>query len=279
MRIAIDAGHGKYTPGKNCLETIDPGKTREWFLNNRIASKLEKLLNQYKNVETVRLDDPTGETDVPLFARTNKANKWGANWVISVHHNAGILGGSGGGMVVFTYITSNAAEKAMQKAIYDECVANGGLIGRSTPLASQNFHMVREPKGNAILIEYGFMDSAKDTPIILREDFSTRMAEATAKAIAKQLHLIKKEEQSDMITIPKEKYEALIAKVEDHEKELKIYHYWTSLPEYALKPIKALYEAGLFAGDSPDDLGLNATKMECLVIMAKALERAGIIKY
>lgn len=40
FRLALNAGHGLYTEGKRCLESLDPKETREWWLNQRVASYL-----------------------------------------------------------------------------------------------------------------------------------------------------------------------------------------------------------------------------------------------
>ena len=44
FKIALTAGHYKYTAGKRCLKALDPKETREWTLNDRIADKIENLL-------------------------------------------------------------------------------------------------------------------------------------------------------------------------------------------------------------------------------------------
>lgn len=270
MRIAIDAGHGLYTPGKRCLASIDPNVTREWVLNDRIASRQEVLLRKYEGVETLRLDDVTGESDVPLNIRVNKATVWGAEWLISNHHNAGIGGGKGGGMVVFTYLTSNNAEKAMQRAIYEECVARGGLTGRSKPLARGNFAMVRDPKCNALLIEYGFMDSLTDTPVILTDEYAEAMAQGTVAAIAKQLNLKKKQEDFPMTAEEKLAFDALKKRVDELENENKVYHYASELPDWARPTITALFLGGVFKGAGPGDLDLPKDMMRILFINARS---------
>jgi len=44
FKLALTAGHYYYTAGKRCLKTIDPKETREWWLNDRVVDKIEKLL-------------------------------------------------------------------------------------------------------------------------------------------------------------------------------------------------------------------------------------------
>lgn len=195
MKIAIDAGHGLHTPGKRCLKRIDPGETREWTLNSRVASQAAAHLERC-GAEVLRLDDPTGATDVPLKTRSGRANSWGADWCVSIHHNAGIGGGSGGGPVVFVYSGPHSARSdALQRQVYDALIAETGKFGnRSQPLASANLHMVRETKMPAVLVEVGFMDSTVDTPLILSGDFAARAARGIARGVCAAAGLAWKEE-------------------------------------------------------------------------------------
>lgn len=43
------------------------------MLNDRIADKVEKLLENYTGYELIRTDDTTGAKDISLTARTNAA--------------------------------------------------------------------------------------------------------------------------------------------------------------------------------------------------------------
>ena len=111
-KIAIDAGHGLHTEGKRCLKSLDPNETREWQLNERIARYVVEHL-QKAGHEVKRLDDVTGQTDVPLRIRSNTANNWGADFCVSIHHNAGINGGSGGGVVSIVYLKVGKINKVL----------------------------------------------------------------------------------------------------------------------------------------------------------------------
>ncbi len=195
FKIALNAGHGLYTAGKRCLKSIDPDETREWTLNSRIVEKVTEKLTAYTGYELLRIDDPAGKTDIPLKTRTDKANKWGADLYLAVHHNAGINGGSGGGIVCYTYTKVDQTTKDWQKAVYDSLIKHTGLKGnRSQPLASADLHECRETNMPAVLIENGFMDSTTDTPIILTEDFAEKSAEAIVEVLAEKGGLKKKEE-------------------------------------------------------------------------------------
>lgn len=193
FKIALNAGHGLNTAGKNCLKSIDPNKTKEWWLNDRICDKIENKLKAYDGYELIRLDDTTGKTDVALKTRTDKANKFGADFYLSIHHNAGIYGGKGGGVVAFTYTKVDKVTLEWQKALYDRIIKYTGLKGnRATPLAKKNLHECRESKMPCVLLECGFMDSKVDTPIILTEDFAEKVATACVEVLVEKGKLKKK---------------------------------------------------------------------------------------
>jgi len=193
VKIALDAGHGLYTAGKRCMKALDPNETREWVLNSKDFVKLEKLLLGYQNVEVMRVDDVTGRVDLPLADRTAKANNWGANIYLANHRNAGIYGGTGGGIVVYRHPTSSTASQVYQKMLYNHLIVNTGLRGnRSTPLGLANFAVLRLTYMPSLLIEGGFMDAPSDTPIILTERFSDQMTQAYLNFLVEAFNLQKK---------------------------------------------------------------------------------------
>lgn len=193
FKIALTAGHYLGTPGKRCSKSLDPNETREWTLNDRIADKVEKLLGGYTGWELLRTDDTTGKNEISLTSRTNSANNFNADIYLSIHHNAGINGGSGGGIVAYIYTNASAASGEWQRDLYNALIAKTGLKGnRSNPLAKANLHEVRETKMPAVLLELGFMDSKTDVPIILTENYANKCAEAIVEVIVKRGKLEKK---------------------------------------------------------------------------------------
>lgn len=193
FRIALSAGHGFYTAGKRCLKTLDPNETREWTLNSRIAKLVETKLKAYTGYDLLRLDDPTGKTDIPLITRTNNANKWKADFYCALHHNAhppesiGPRGGSGNGIIAIVYTSASAKSEEWQKALYDNLIKHTGLKGnRSQPLPKQNLHEVRESNMPAVLLELGFMDNAKDVPVILSDEYADKCATAIVEVLAEK---------------------------------------------------------------------------------------------
>lgn len=196
FKLALGAGHGARTAGKRCLKSLDPNETREWWLNDRIADRVEKLLSGYDGVEVLRLDDSDdGYADVALAERVNAANEWGADFYLSIHHNAGIYGGSGGGIVAYAYTNAQPESIEWRNELYDALIDHTGLRGnRSNPKATANHYVTRMTKCPATLLELGFMDSKTDVPVILTEKYADRCATAIVEVIVQRGKLTKKPE-------------------------------------------------------------------------------------
>ena len=191
FKLALNAGHYMGTPGKRCLGSLDPNETREWWLNDRIADMIENKLKAYDGIKILRIDDTEGKIDITLDDRTAEANKWKADLWLGIHHNAGVNGGKGGGMVAIVYNKTKRQESLeWQKALYDSLIAHTGLKGdRAEPLAKMNLHEVRETLMPAVLLELGFMDSATDVPIILTDTFAEKCADAIVDVIVERADL------------------------------------------------------------------------------------------
>lgn len=185
FKIAYCAGHYRNTPGKRIPKTLDPGETREWILNDRVARYFAEAAKAYPQAALLRTDDPTGKTFLDIPQRCAKANSWGADLYIDMHHNAGIGGGTGGGVVIYAYPGSEAGRK-FRDAVYAAVIAAGGLKGnRSQPLQEKAYDSLRLANAPAILAEYGFMDSATDAPVILTEAYARKVGYATMEAVAR----------------------------------------------------------------------------------------------
>ena len=193
VKIVIDAGHGLNTPGKR-----SPDDEREWSFNNKVAKYAIAKLNEYKDVEILRVDDPTGETDVPLDTRTNLANKWKADVYASIHHNA--LNGKWGqhsGIETYTMDNPKANPKSIEiaGAVHPRVVMAMGISNRGMKRA--NFHVLRESAMPAFLTEGGFMDSTVDI-VKLRDDYYLKeQGEAIAEGLAIYFKLQLKVVQED----------------------------------------------------------------------------------
>lgn len=193
FKISLSAGHGKNTAGKRCMKKLDKNETREWVLNDRICDKIETKLKSYDGYQLLRVDDTTGKNDIALSKRTKASNNWGADFYLAIHHNAGVKGGTGGGVVAYVYTKPSAKSLDWQKALYNAIIEKTGLNGnRAVTMPKGNLHEVREPKAPSVLIECGFMDSKTDVPIILTDKFADQVATACVDIIVKKGKLTKK---------------------------------------------------------------------------------------
>ncbi|QNK89457.1 N-acetylmuramoyl-L-alanine amidase [Sporosarcina sp. resist] len=179
VKIALDAGHGINTAGKRT-----PDGEREWSFNNKVLLACAAKLNKYQDVQILRLDDPTGNTDVPLVTRTNKANAWGAGALVSIHHNAfaGKWGSHGGVETLVQEITASKASKDIAAIIQPRIVQAMGLRNRGAK--TDNLHMLRESNMPAILTEGGFMDSTTDIGALRSDAKLKAQGEAIADGLA-----------------------------------------------------------------------------------------------
>lgn len=198
LKIAYCAGHYLGTAGKRVPKALDKNQTREWTLNDRVARYFNLAALEYDGVQTLRTDDSTGQKEVKIKNRTAKANEWGAMLYLDFHHNAGIYLGKGGGVVAISKKNDDVG-KTYRDAIYAAVVAAGGLKGnRSNPTYAKNFDTMKYSKCTALIIEYGFMDSKTDYPIISTEEYAKAVAYATMEAVAAVAGLQKKQDESDV---------------------------------------------------------------------------------
>lgn len=189
--ICVDAGHGYNTGGRRCLKKFDPAEHREWWLNDRIADLVETELLRDYDCKVVRADDTTGAKDISLSNRVKTANSANAHMYISIHHNAGINGGNGGGTVVYSY--KNDTDKARAVRLYNYLIAQTNLVGnRADKTSVGDFYVINKTKMPALLIENGFMDSSVDVPIIISQAHAEKTAKGIVNFLVAELKLEKK---------------------------------------------------------------------------------------
>jgi len=253
VKVAIDAGHGGFgvTPGKR-----SPANEYEWDFNNKVVVSAIKYLKAY-GIDVLRLDDPTGKTDVSLTTRTNKANAWGADILISCHHNANTgKWGEWTGTETYTYVGKWTDAERLAGLVQKRLVNAYGLHDRG--LKKADFHMLRESIMTAILIECGYMDSTIDIKK-MRDD---RVLEAAGKAVADAVAeyfgiedksskpIEKPGEEIDMKEFEELKKELAVLKKEVAKKQDKPNDSHTPDPAHA-KAWKEATEAGYVDGKHP----------------------------
>ena len=218
FKIAYCAGH-HLGNSKGIPRSMGLGEIREWTLNDRVARYFAQAAEEYE-VELLRTDDPTGETLIDIPERCAAANGWSADLYLDLHHNGGINGGTGGGMVVFSRPGDEESGR-FAREVYEAVIAAGGLRGnRCDYLIEKNWQTMKESRMPALLIEYGFMDSKTDAPIIVTEEFARMAGYATMAGIAKAAGLEKKKQEKTVYRVQvgaylvRENAEAMLKKLE-----------------------------------------------------------------
>lgn len=170
MKILIDNGHSRTTPGKRSPLLEDGTRFYEWEYNRKIARELHKRLcaEGICNVLLVPEDD----YDVPLTERANRANKYGKdNLFISIHINAsgdGTKWMKARGWSVYTSKGNTKSDK-IATVFWNE--ARKALPGQVSlrqdttdgdPDIESNFTVLTKTTMPAILTENLFMDNIED---------------------------------------------------------------------------------------------------------------------
>lgn len=184
-KIALDAGHGLYTSGKQT-----PNGIKEWTLNDKVRDKVVAKLSDY-DVTIIHTDNDEGATDETLSYRVSKYLNAGVDAFVSIHHNA-FKGkwGNATGVEVYADNNATAADLKLAKLIYDKLVKYTGLRGRG--VKKLNFAVINQNKVPAVLCEGGFMDGTFDYKYITSEEGQEAYATAVAEALIEFLGLKKK---------------------------------------------------------------------------------------
>ena len=184
LKIWIDAGHGGAQPGAVALGRAEKDLTLQ------IATLLGAELTRCGvTVAQTR----TTDVDIPLDTRGPLANKWGADYFVSVHLNAG----GGRGAETWCSITGGKS-KALAECIQAELVGLGyvdrGVKTRKGDDGRDYLAVIRQTNMPAILAEVGFIDSAED---MARFD-AAKAAQAIARGICKHTGVAYKQ----AVTVP-----------------------------------------------------------------------------
>lgn len=182
--VAVDAGHGLFTAGKRT-----PDDEREWTFNDKAVDALTVALSKHPDIKVVRVDDPTGQADVPLATRVNRAIATKADIYISYHHNALLSKwGTHGGTETFTARGSQPKSEKLAKLVHAEVVKAYGLRDRG--LKKEDYYVLKATIGiPAILIEGGFMDSTVDIKKLRDNKVLKAAGQGVAKAVLKYFGL------------------------------------------------------------------------------------------
>ncbi|OHX43434.1 hypothetical protein BBV17_26355 [Cytobacillus oceanisediminis] len=177
----IDPGHGG----------IDPGAVGNGLVEKELTLTIAKmirdiLVNEYQDVE-VKLSRE-GDQTLSLNERTDMANEWGADFLLSVHINA--TNGKANGYEDFIYPGSGDATTAHQNVIHEEIMKQVDFYDRGKKQG--NLHMLRESNMPALLTENGFIDNPSDAAKLRRHAYLERIAQGHVNGFVRAFNLKEK---------------------------------------------------------------------------------------
>lgn len=180
IKIFLDPGHGGHDPGAKAFNLNEKDVVLD------IARETARYLtNNYKGVE-VKLSRSTDKY-LSLSERTNTANRWSADYYVSFHVNAG----RGSGFETYIYNGKVSQEtRKRQNDIHTYLAKKINIRDRGQKRA--NFHVLRETKMPAILLEYMFIDNSTENQLLKNKSYRKQLGRWTAEAIANSFNLKKK---------------------------------------------------------------------------------------
>ena len=176
--ITIDAGHGYNTSGKRTPDDA----FREWNINDAVADKLEVMLEQ-EGYTVERLDDVSGQTDVSLNSRLNKAIQLGSDLHISIHQNAlyDYQWSNAEGTESYYSVLGSEKSQRLAKDVATRMAEYIGTVNRGAKGTTNELFITREftKAGiDAILVEGCFMDNYEDSRYMMTEEYAQEYAQA-----------------------------------------------------------------------------------------------------
>lgn len=146
--IVIDAGHGGFDPG-----AIGTRGTREKIINLQTALHVKSLL-EAKGAKVVMTR--SNDTFLELSERVTVSHNNGADVFISIHYNSAVNNTVRG--IETYYWNTNVNEQYLAATVQNEIVKATGLRNRNVRLG--NYHVLRENKNPAILVELGYLSNS-----------------------------------------------------------------------------------------------------------------------
>ena len=180
--VTIDSGHGHNTPGKRAVDD----SFREWDINDRVADYLQPMLES-KGITVYRVDDVTGETDVSLNARLQRAINYNSDLHVSIHQNATGDGWTDAtGTETYYSVLGSQKSQDLAKQVANKMAEYIGTKNRGNKDASQSLFITREFTRAGIdanLYEGLFMSNQQDVEQMKTEEYANSYAKAIAESI------------------------------------------------------------------------------------------------
>lgn len=164
IKIYIDQGHNPVNPNAGA----EGNGLREQDLVYTIGQRLADLLRANGNFE-VLLSRPAPTTQLgtstatSLSARVNEANRWGADYFISLHTNAS-TSPTANGAEAYAY-SRNSRAFALGEDLLSNLSAVTGLRNRGVE-PRPGLYVLRKTNMPAVLVELGFITNPREAALM-----------------------------------------------------------------------------------------------------------------
>lgn len=185
VRLCFDYGHGGNDSGA-CYK----GRKE----SNDVLSLGKAVAAEIRRHGVIVDETRTLDATVSLNDRSNFENRNAYDYFISFHRNA-FKAEKARGSETYTYLSASTKAKSLAEKIQAGLVSIG-FVNRGVKTA--NYHVLRETRCPAVLIEMGFIDSTNDNNLFDRK--RNEIIRETSKAILSQLGIGYKENKSNEAT-------------------------------------------------------------------------------
>lgn len=171
--IVVDAGHGGVDNGAKGVEKL---------LNLKTAIQLESLL---KAAGAKVVMSRTNDVYLTLSERVEVSHQYNADAFVSIHYNSNPNPSPHG--IETYYLAANVNELLMAKYVQQEVIMQTGLYDRG--VKTGDFHVIRENKNAAILIELGFLSNPTEFEVVSTSAYQKKAATGIYKGLEKYFNL------------------------------------------------------------------------------------------
>jgi N-acetylmuramoyl-L-alanine amidase len=232
MKIFLDIGHG----GKD-VGAVN-GNLIEKEMNLTTALATAELLKKHGcDVKLSR----TNDTYLTLTERAVMANKWGADYFVSIHYNAG--GGDRGEVI---HSVTGGKGQQLAAAIGDELKSLGQstvrIYSKPSTKGGDYYTVIGLSNMPAVIVEGCFIDNVQDRKFADTAEKQKEICKSIAKGILTFLGI----------------------EIESEVEEMR-YDWIKDMPDWAKPTVEKLYNRGIIKGDENGALNLTEDIMRMLV--------------
>ena len=198
ISMCFDFGHGGSDSGASYKGRFEKNDTLK--LGLAVAKEVRR---HGVKVDETRTTDKT----ISLSARSSFERKGKYDYFISFHRNA-FKPEAAEGVETFTYTRQTAKAKSLASRIQKNLV---GVGFKDRGVKKANFHVLRETRSPAVLIEVGFIDNSKDNQIF--DSKFSEIVEGITRAILDEVGVkyVSSSSKPSATSNPKETYYRVIA--------------------------------------------------------------------